>query len=234
MPGWGGAAVFLCAGPVTASPAPSDDLRAFMPSSPSLTDRARVAFKGVLDTAAGALVRLGVHPNAVTLFGLALNAVGALALALGYIQLGGVIMLLGVPLDAVDGSMARLMGKPTRFGAFVDSVSDRWSELFLFFGLLYFYISQIGRDPWASLNALVVFAAMAGSLMVSYTKSRAESLGFDCNVGVLTRFERYLVLIPGLLFNLPWLALWLVAALGNFTAIQRAWHVAAQALKQDD
>lgn len=205
-----------------------------MSPSPSLTDRARAAFKGTLDTVAGALVRLGLHPNAVTLFGLGLNVVGAVALALGQIQLGGLIMLIGVPLDAVDGSMARLMGKPTKFGAFVDSVSDRWSELFLFFGLLYFYISQIPADPWAGLNALVVFAAMAGSLMVSYTKSRAETLGFDCNVGVLTRFERYLVLLPGLLLNLPWLALWIVAVLGNFTAIQRAWHVTAQALKQHD
>lgn len=205
-----------------------------MPSSSSLTDRARVAFKGTLDAAAGALVRLGLHPNTVTLFGLALNAVGAVLLALGHIQLGGLVMLLGVPLDAVDGSMARLLGKPTKFGAFVDSVSDRWSELFLFFGLLYFYISQTGVNPWAGLNALVVFAAMAGSLMVSYTKSRAETLGFDCNVGVLTRFERYLVLLPGLLLNLPWLALWIVAVLGNFTAVQRAWHVTAQALKQSD
>ncbi len=205
-----------------------------MSSSLSLTDRARVAFKGSLDAAAGVLVRLGLHPNTVTLFGLALNGGGAVLLALGHIQLGGLVMLLGVPLDAVDGSMARLLGKPTKFGAFVDSVSDRWSELFLFFGLLYFYISQMPVDPWANVNALVVFAAMAGSLMVSYTKSRAETLGFDCNVGVLTRFERYLVLLPGLLLNLPWLALWIVAVLGNFTAIQRAWHVTAQALKQSD
>jgi CDP-diacylglycerol--glycerol-3-phosphate 3-phosphatidyltransferase len=77
----------------------------------------------------------------------------------------------------------------------------------------------------------VVFAAAMGSVMVSYTKSRAETLGYDCNVGVLTRLERFLVLAPGLVLNLPWLALAIIAVLGNFTALQRAWYVRGQATK---
>jgi CDP-diacylglycerol--glycerol-3-phosphate 3-phosphatidyltransferase len=138
--------------------------------------------------------------------------------------IGGLIILLMAPLDALDGTMARLSGQSSKWGAFTDSVTDRWSEIFIFMGLLYYYLGQGNR-----LLCLLVFAAAAGSLMVSYTKSRAETLGFDCNVGVLTRMERFLVLAPGLVLNLPWLAVSVIAVLGNFTALQRAWYVRGQA-----
>jgi CDP-diacylglycerol---glycerol-3-phosphate 3-phosphatidyltransferase len=129
------------------------------------------------------------------------------------------------PFDALDGTMARQLGQPTKFGAFVDSVTDRWSEMFIMFGLLVFYLQR--PDP--TLPSVLVFAATMGSVMVSYTKSRAESLGFDCNVGVLTRMERYLVMGPALVLNLPWLALWIIAVLANVTALQRALFVRKQA-----
>jgi len=191
---------------------------------PSLTDWARRQFKGVLQPIAGLLVRLGLTPTAVTFIGLAGNVVAALFLSQGLMGLGGLIILLTAPLDALDGTMARLTGQTSKLGAFTDSVTDRWSELIIFMGLLYFYLGQGDR-----LACLLVFAAAAGSIMVSYTKSRAETLGFDCNVGLLTRMERFLVLGPGLLLNLPWLAVAIIAVLANFTALQRAWYVRGQA-----
>ena len=194
---------------------------------PTPTDWARRIFRGVLEPTAAALVRLGLHPNAMTLAGLAGNAAGALALAYGQMTLGGVLILLAGPLDALDGTMARQLGQPTRFGGFVDSITDRWSEMLIFLGLLYWYLQR-----GDTLACVLVFAATMGSVMVSYTKARAEALGFDCNVGLLTRMERYLVLAPALLFNQPWVALWLMAVLANVTALQRAWHVRGQALRR--
>ena len=191
---------------------------------PSLTDWARRNFKGVLQPIAAGLVRLGLTPTAVTLIGLAGNVVAAVFLSQGYMPVGGLIILLMAPMDAIDGTMARLIGQTSKLGAFTDSVTDRWSELFIFAGLLYFYLGQNDR-----LACLLVFAAAGGSLLVSYTKSRAETLGFDCNVGLLTRLERFLVLVPGLLLNLPWLAVAIIAVLANFTAVQRAWYVRGQA-----
>ena len=191
---------------------------------PSLTDWARRNFKGVLQPMARVLIRLGLTPNAVTLLGLAGNAVAAVFLSQGYMTIGGLIVLLMAPMDALDGTMARLTGKTSKLGAFTDSVTDRWSELFIFMGLLYFYLGQGDR-----LACLLVFAAAGGSVMVSYTKSRAETLGFESNVGLLTRLERFLVLGPGLVLNLPWLAVAIIAVLANFTALQRAWHVRGQA-----
>ncbi len=190
----------------------------------SPTDWARQHFKGVLTPVARGLLRLGLHPNNVTLLGLAGNAVGAVFLAQGYMTIGGLIVLLMAPLDALDGTMARLLGQPTKWGAFADSVTDRWSEFFIFMGLLYYYLAQGDR-----LLSLLVFAAVMGSIMVSYTKARAEALGYDCNVGVLTRMERFLVLAPGLVLNLPWLAVAIIAVLANFTALQRALYVRSQA-----
>jgi len=193
----------------------------------SFTDWVRTRLKGVIEPAAEACLRIGLTPNLMTALGLALNAVGAMLVALGQVSWGGVLILIGGPFDGLDGAMARRLGQPTRFGAFVDSVTDRWSEMLIFMGLLYYYVT--GPDPLAWLYALLVFLATMGSVMVSYTKARAEALGFDCNVGVLTRMERYLVMAPALVFNVPWLALWIVAILANVTALQRAWHVRRQA-----
>lgn len=188
------------------------------------TDWMRRHFKGLTEPIATALVRWGIKPNTMTLAGLALNIAGAVLLSQGWMTAGGLLILLAGPFDALDGTMARLLGQPTKFGAFVDSVTDRWSEMLIFLGLLYFYLQHRNN-----VEAILVFVATMGSVMVSYTKARAESLGFDCNVGLLTRMERYLVLGPALVLNVPWLALWIVAVLANVTALQRALYVRRQA-----
>jgi CDP-diacylglycerol--glycerol-3-phosphate 3-phosphatidyltransferase len=191
------------------------------------TDWARKNFKGVLDPLATHFIRLGVHPNTMTLIGLAGNLAGAAFLATGRMTVGGLFILLSGPFDALDGTMARLLGQPTKFGAFVDSVTDRWSEMLIFFGLLYYYLQQGNL-----LFCLLIFLATMGSVMVSYTKARAEALGFDCNVGVLTRLERYLVMAPALVLNAPWAAVAIIAILANITALQRTAYVRQQARKQ--
>jgi CDP-diacylglycerol--glycerol-3-phosphate 3-phosphatidyltransferase len=190
----------------------------------TFTDYMRVWFKGVTDPMGAFLNRLGITPNAMTMLGLLGNVVGAYFLARGDMFLGGLFVLICTPFDALDGTMARLRGEANEFGAFVDSVTDRYSELFILGGLLYHFVGQ--GDQVAT---VVVYAAAAGSVLVSYVKARADSLKFDANTGILTRMERYLVLAPLLLFNQPVIAVWIVAILANVTALQRIFKVRQQA-----
>jgi CDP-diacylglycerol--glycerol-3-phosphate 3-phosphatidyltransferase len=196
----------------------------------SPTDWARRNFKGILDPIAAFLIRIGLKPNTMTLAGLGLNTLGAILLSQGWMTAGGLLVLLAGPFDGLDGTMARQLGQPSKFGAFVDSVTDRWSEMFIFLGLLYFYLRL--DSPVSATACILIFVATMGSVMVSYTKARAEALGFDCNVGVLTRMERFLVLAPLLIVGQPFMALLIIAVLANVTALQRALYVRHQARAQ--
>jgi CDP-diacylglycerol--glycerol-3-phosphate 3-phosphatidyltransferase len=193
----------------------------------TLTDAIRLRFGKLLDPAAVFLNRLGIMPNTITILGLVGNAVGAFFLSQGKMTLGGVLILVMGPVDALDGTMARLRGEPTVFGAFVDSVTDRYSELVIFGGLLAYFLTRGDL-----LGGGLVFAAAAGSVLVSYVRARAQSVGFETKVGILTRFERYLVLAPALVFNLPIVALWIIAIFANLTALQRILDVRRQARKR--
>jgi len=193
-------------------------------NSMTLTDVLRLRFKGILDPLGAFLNRLGLYPNTVTILGLVGNTIGAYFIATGYITLGGILVLLMGPVDALDGTMARLRGESSRFGAFVDSVTDRYSELVILGGLLLYFISQGNL-----LACALVYAAAAGSVLVSYVKARAEGLNFQVNIGVMTRVERYLVLAPCLVFGYPMIAMWIIAILANFTAVQRILYVRNQA-----
>ncbi len=192
----------------------------------SLTDHLRRIFRGVLEPIGKLLNKTGLTPNSITMLGLLGNIVAAFFLAKGEIFWGGVIVLVMWPVDALDGTMARLRGDPTDFGGFVDSVTDRYSELVIFAGLLYYFSMQ-----GDTLAAMLVFASAAGSILVSYTRARAEALDFDAKIGALTRVERYLVLAPSLIFNIPLIAMWIIAILANFTALQRIFYVRKQAHK---
>ena len=189
----------------------------------TLTDLMRLRFKGILDPIGRLLNNLGLMPNTITLLGLAGNTAGAILLARGEMFWGGILILLMGPVDALDGTMARLRGMASDFGAFVDSVTDRYSELVIFGGLLYYFANQ-GN----TLAAILVFVAAAGSVLVSYVRSRGQSLGADTKVGILTRMERYLVLAPALLLNQPVWGLWVIAVLANITALQRIYDVRRQ------
>ena len=189
-------------------------------SRKTFTDYLRLWFKWFLDPLAGFLNRLGLTPNMVTGLGLLGNVVGAVYLARGELLTGGIWIALMTPVDALDGTMARLRGESSDFGAFVDSVSDRYSELIIYGGLLYHFL-RLGEP----LGGLLTFGAAAGSVLVSYVKARAEGLGYEARVGLLTRAERYIVLAPSLIFNQLYLGLGIIAVFANITALQRVWHV---------
>lgn len=193
----------------------------------TFTDRMRVWFKWVVDPLGRFFLRLGMTPNMMTTLGMAGNFIGAYFISQGKLVLGGWLVLIMTPVDALDGTMARLLGEPSDFGAFVDSVSDRYAEMAILGGLMYYFATQ-GN----ALGSTLAFAAAAGSILVSYVKARAESLHYEAKVGILTRVERYLVLAPLLVFNQPIIALWILAILGNFTALQRIWFVRRQAHAQ--
>jgi len=186
----------------------------------TLTDQLRKRFKHILDPIGAFLNRLGLMPNTMTIIGWVGNTIGAYFLWQGEMLVGGLIILAMGPVDALDGTMARLRGEPSDFGAFVDSVTDRYSELVIFLGLLLYYNQQ---GDW--INTLGVYLAAAGSVLVSYIRARAQSLGYEAKVGILTRAERYAVLAPTLIFNIPWLGVWIIAVLANITAVQRIIHV---------
>jgi CDP-diacylglycerol---glycerol-3-phosphate 3-phosphatidyltransferase len=194
----------------------------------TFTDFLRVRFKGVLDPIASFLNRLGLMPNTVTLLGLLGNTIGAYFLATGNITLGGIIILLMGPVDALDGTMARLRGMSSDFGAFVDSVTDRYSELVIFGGLLFYFLQQQNY-----LGAGLAYLAAAGSILVSYTRARAQSLHMEAKVGLFSRVERFILLAPCLVFNQPMIALWILAILTNFTAVQRILHVRKQSYERE-
>lgn len=193
----------------------------------TFTDLLRARFKGVLEPIAGFLNSLGIMPNTVTLLGLLGTTIGAYFLAIGQLTIGGLIILVAAPFDAVDGTMARLRGESSAFGAFVDSVTDRYSELVIFGGLLFYYMQQ--QD---SLGMIMVYLAAAGSILVSYIRARAQSVGFETKIGFFSRVERFLVLIPCLIFSQPLIALTAIAVFANITALQRIFHVRSQAYEK--
>lgn len=190
-------------------------------SSPkTLTDYLRLWFKWVLDPLGRFFNSLGLTPMMMTMLGLAGNMLGAYFLARGEMLIGGILVALMTPIDALDGTMARLRGEASDWGAYVDSVSDRYAELIIYGGLLYHFLATHDQ-----LGGMLTFAAAAGSVLVSYVKARAEGLGYEARVGLLTRAERYLVLAPALIFNRLDIGLSILAVFANITALQRIWYV---------
>jgi CDP-diacylglycerol--glycerol-3-phosphate 3-phosphatidyltransferase len=187
----------------------------------------RTNFKELLDKVSQQLYQKGVRANQVTLVGLLGSALVAYLVAHGHLFIGGLLLVLFAPLDAVDGSLARLSGQTSRFGAFLDSFTDRYEELLIFAGLGYFFAVRGNFN-----GVLLSFFAAIGSVMVSYARARAEALGFEAKVGILTRIERTVIMILGLLFGIPLVALGIIALLANFTAWQRFFHVREQAIKE--
>jgi CDP-diacylglycerol--glycerol-3-phosphate 3-phosphatidyltransferase len=176
--------------------------------------------RAVAQVLALGLGRTGITPNALTIVGLVLNVVVAAVLANGSLVLGGVLLLVAGAFDMLDGALAKATNQITKFGAFLDSTLDRYSEVVVFCGLLLAFQAS-GRG----VETALIYAAATGSLLVSYARARAESLGFDCEVGLLARPERIILLAAGLLFGYVEIALWVLAVLTNVTAVQRIVHV---------
>ncbi len=184
----------------------------------------REASKSALLQLLGPLVRwlsvMRVRPDTLTIVGWTLALCSAVLFGLGYVRVAGAVMLLGGLFDALDGAVARESNMISPFGAFLDSTLDRLSEAAVFVGLVFFYASA-GR-PY---EALLAGAAMTFSLLTSYARARAEGLGIECEVGLLERAGRILILSVFSILSLTTLGLCLVAAGALVTTAQRILHV---------
>lgn len=182
---------------------------------------------GALDPVTHALVRAGVHPNAITTAGFLVTTSAGLAFHWGNVPLAGALVLFGGAFDIFDGRVARQSGLASAFGSFYDSTLDRISEIVVFLGILSLYNDY--RVELGDVGMIyTVLLALAGSLMVSYTRARAETLGIDCKVGLMQRPERVaLIGFAALFFGTLWEGLVLkavliaMAILTNLTAFQR-------------
>ena len=194
-----------------------------------------MSFTGTIGSGLGkvlsALVRWltlsGIHPNVLTLIGLVVNGAAAWILARGEFLYGGLIILSAAIFDLTDGAVARSANKVTRFGAFLDSVMDRYSDLILLTGLLVHY-ARIERFSYIVLTAVV----MTGTVLVSYSRARAENLIPQCKVGFMERPERIVLLIIGALFNRMAPVLWVMAVLSNLTVVHRIVHTWRESRKR--
>src|SRR5215470_7397550 len=173
----------------------------------------------VADPVARALVGLRLRPNQLSFLGLVGSMCAAAAFAADQRRLGGLCLVLAGALDILDGALARVSGQVSPFGAFLDSVLDRYSDLLVLAGLVVLF-GRFGR----AVDVLATLAALIGTVMVSYTRARAESAGVECKVGLMERGERLLVLIAGAIFDLLVPAVWVVAVGANATALHRIWH----------
>jgi CDP-diacylglycerol--glycerol-3-phosphate 3-phosphatidyltransferase len=167
------------------------------------------------------LGKFGVSPNQLTIAGFILNCIVAAIIAAGYGQLGGVLLLFSSAFDMLDGAVARSTGKISKFGGFFDSTVDRYSEIIVYVGLLWFLL---GTDDW-KWGAMLVLLSATGAVMVSYARARAEAAGWKASVGILARPERVVVLSLGLIIDRPMWALIILAVATNLTAVMRMAHV---------
>jgi len=219
----------------------------FMGEFVFLNDWARERYLRIIRPAGNLFARLGVHPNILSVLGLLLSLGAGLAYSTGSFFWAAWVVVVAGTCDVLDGQLARQTGKNSPFGAFLDSTLDRFGEIVIFVGMAWHFaggpsfvtdLTTMEPAHHSPLAVILVFLAMGGSIMVSYTRARAEGLGIDCKVGWMQRPERIVLLIIGsLLYSIPAMgpvlmkvALLLIALLANFTAFQRMVHVRSRLL----
>jgi CDP-diacylglycerol--glycerol-3-phosphate 3-phosphatidyltransferase len=185
-----------------------------------ISERVRKLTNGIVTPIARAIARTGISPNALTIAGFLMHLGIAYVLAKGWFFWGGLCILFASAFDGLDGAVARVSNRTSRFGAFLDSNLDRFSEALMYFGLLLYYMNH-----GTTVNTVLVYATIIGSLMVSYARARAEGIGVECKEGLLSRFERLAILVIALILGVVPLALWVLAILTNLTAFQRMYYV---------
>jgi CDP-diacylglycerol--glycerol-3-phosphate 3-phosphatidyltransferase len=186
-------------------------------------------FGRIIQAIVTALALSRVHPNVLTFIGLLINIWAAFLFGVGKFRWAGVVVIGAGLFDMVDGRVARETNRVTRFGGFFDSVLDRYSDLGLLVGLLVYYAS-INRFFYVVLTAIV----MTGTVMVSYTRARAENTIPKCKVGFLERPERVVLIIIGALFMRMAPVLWVIAVLSNITVIHRMIYTWQEAKRLED
>ncbi len=189
----------------------------------------QVRLEGPLGPLARGLHRLGVRPNQVTVAGVLLNLVAAGLIVADQLVAAGVVYLLAGSLDILDGMVARAANIASSFGAFLDSTLDRVSEGVVFSAIAY-HFARSGDAPEAGLVVL----ALLGSVLVSYTRARAEALGAECRVGVVTRAERVIIIAVGLLFGILLPLIYVLVVLTAITVAQRILHIFVQLRPQQE
>ena len=194
----------------------------------SFTDWARTQAGVILMPIARVMARLGIHPNTVTLVGFLLQVGVGVVFGLGHLVLGGWLLLVVAPVDALDGALARALGQKSLLGAFLDSTFDRLSDAALILGLTVHYLRQ-GEH----LEVVLLLISLVAALMVSYTRARAEALGFPCRVGLLTRLERIALIAALSAVGLPIVMIWALAVLSVFTVVQRILYVYAVSRREE-
>lgn len=179
--------------------------------------RIRLFYGNLVKPLMVALSSLGISPNFLSLLGLIAIIIAGLLFAIGNKGFGLAFLVFGSLLDTIDGNYARVIQKETKLGAFFDSICDHFGEFALYLGLLWGFLGDNQR-----IEVMLTFAALFGSVFGSHVRSRAGMIGVDLkNIGIFTRFERLLILILGIFFNKITIALWILALVNNFTAIQR-------------
>jgi CDP-diacylglycerol--glycerol-3-phosphate 3-phosphatidyltransferase len=189
----------------------------------------KTPFQRLGDPVARALLRARVRPNHLTVVGLGVSIVAALALAGGRLRAGAVLLTVAGLFDFFDGSLARLANSVSAFGAFLDSVVDRYSDLVVLLGVVLYY-----HRAADTAGVLLTMITMVGTIMISYTKARAQSIGLACEIGLMERPERLIVLIAGATFNVLTPAVIALAVLTNVTALQRIFYTRREAAARED
>ena len=170
----------------------------------------------LFDPVARLLLRMGARPNHLTVLGLGVSVTAAYVFSVGRLRWGAVLLAVAGLFDFFDGAVARLAGSDSDYGAFLDSVVDRYSDVAVLFGILVYY-----QQRGDTMGSALTMATLAGTIMTSYTKARAQSIGVRCDIGVVERPERLIALIAGATFHLLTPIMALLAVLTNVTAIQR-------------
>jgi len=178
--------------------------------------------RGLAEGIVTPLARWGVTPNTVTVVGFLFNVLTAGVIATGHLTMGSILLFFSAGFDMLDGALARVSSQQSRFGAFLDSLLDRYSEAAILGALVYVFTVRHNVPV-----VMLVYAVAIASLLISYARARAEGLGLDAKVGIAPRPERIIILGLGLLINLQTavVALVILATLTHVTAIQRLYHV---------
>ncbi len=182
----------------------------------------QTGFSALMDPVAEFIIRFGVNPNIITTVGFLISAISGYFFAIGSYRIGALLILFSGIFDVLDGKIARGSNRVTRFGALYDSTLDRYAEILVLLGISYFFLQQ---GNMAGVVASIL--ALAGSIMVSYVRARAEGLGMSCKIGMMQRPERVLTIgFTGLIHSYAlFVGMIFLAITANFTALQRLYHV---------
>jgi CDP-diacylglycerol--glycerol-3-phosphate 3-phosphatidyltransferase len=192
--------------------------------------RGQEIYMDLIEPLSKALARAHIHPHVLTASGFALGLVAANFFRVDRFFLAGIFIILAGTCDILDGRLARDTGTGSAYGALFDSTVDRYTEVVVFLGLAWYYLAR------SQTTVLVILLAVAGSMMVSYTRARAEGLGLECRVGIMQRQHRITLLaagamlaaIPGTKHVAMLVSIWIIAILANVTAVQRVVYIRGQ------